>query len=398
MTTTKTDSTDSIWSETFALLCLIQLLGYAHGALLTPTIPLYVTHLGGSPLMVGLVLASFAVTSVLLRPLIGHLADTWNEAAVLTCGCLVLGASLLLFFIPAAAAALAANALRGIGWAALNTGGYTLLALIAPSLRRAEASGYYSGVQSSAGILFPAVALWLIDAPHGGFHAVLGFSAALAVSGAIASLVLGRRAPSQAGAKLFPATDDTGPRGFALVEREVFLPSALLFFLNLTYPAVSAFLVLYARSLGIENIAWYFVVSGATSLLARPALGRLGDRIGGGPSLAAGFALEICALSLLAFASGLALVLAAGILFALGSAIGSSTALAIAIQRANPRRRGKAMASFSVAYPLANGAGALWTGSTVEMAGYFWMYLLGAGLAGIGLAITLVTWAKLRND
>jgi MFS family permease len=137
-----TARTDSIWSQTFALLCLIQLLGYAHGALLTPTIPLYVTHLGGSPLMVGLVLASFAGASVLLRPLIGHLADTWNEAGVLAAGCFLLGASLVLFLVPFAAVTLAANALRGIGWAALNTGGYTLFALIAPAMRRAEASGY----------------------------------------------------------------------------------------------------------------------------------------------------------------------------------------------------------------------------------------------------------------
>jgi MFS family permease len=391
-----TARTDSIWSQTFALLCLIQLLGYAHGALLTPTIPLYVTHLGGSPLMVGLVLASFAGTSVLLRPLIGHLADTWKEAAVLAAGCFLLGASLVLFFVPLAAVTLAANALRGIGWAALNTGGYTLLALIAPAMRRAEASGYYSGVQASAGILFPAVALWLIDAPIGGFHVVIVLSAALAVAGGIASLILGRHAPAEAGDK-FSADAHGAPVSFSLMEREVLLPSALLFCLNLTYPAVSAFLVLYARSLGIENIAWYFVVSGATSLLARPALGRVGDKIGGGPSLAAGFVLEILALSLLAFASSLAWVLAAGILFALGSAIGSSTTLALAIQRANPQRRGKAMASFSIAYPLANGAGALWTGSAVEMAGYFWMYLIGAGLAAAGLLLTLATWSNLRN-
>jgi len=386
MTTSKPDS---IWSQTFALLCLTQLLGYAHNALLTPTLPLYITQLGGSPLTVGFVLAAFAVTSVLLRPFIGHMADRRNEAGVLAFGCALLAASLLWFLIPSVAAALPANALRGIGWAALNTGGYALLATIAPALRRAEASGYYSGVQGGAGILFPAVGLWLMDAPFGGFHAVMLLSGAFAGAGALASFFLrGGRSEAVAGkdeggaARLNPFT----------LEREVFLPSVLLFCLNLTYPATSAFLVLYARTIGIENVAWYFVASGATSLLARPLLGRLGDRIGGGPSLAAGFILEMIALVLLNAASGLALLLVCGVVFALGNAIGSSTALAIAIHRAHPRRRGKAMASFSIAYPAASGAGALLTGSAVEMTGYFWMYLMAAGIAAAGFAATLANW------
>jgi MFS family permease len=387
---------DSIWSPTFALLCLTQLLGYAHSALLTPTIPLYVTQLGGSPFMVGLVLASFATTSVLLRPLIGHMADTRNESGVLAAGCFLMSASVLVFFIPFAEVAMLANALRGIGWAGLNTGGYTLLASIAPARRRGEASGYYSGVQGSAAILFPAVALWLIYAPLGGFRVVMLFSATLAVAAALTSLLLAPRAPAPA---------ERPPEGrsharlnpFALIEREVLLPSILLFCLNLTFPAVTAFLVLYARTIGIENIAWYFVATGATNLLARPVLGRVGDKIGAGPSIAAGFVLEALALFLLAMASGLALVLVAGILFALGNAIGSATTLALAIQRANPERRGKAMASFSIAYPLAMGAGALWTGSAVEIGGYFWMYLAAAGFAAAGLLVTVTKWTKLRS-
>ncbi len=393
MTTAKLDS---IWTRTFALLCLTQLLGYAHNALLTPTIPLYVTHLGGSAFVVGLVLAAFATTSVFLRPVIGYWADRWSEAGVLASGCFILGATLLLFFIPVAETTMLANGLRGIGWAGLNTGGYALLALIAPVMRRGEASGYYSGAQASASILFPAVALWLIDAPLGGFRVVMVLSAALAVTGGIISLVLGRHAPSGASHQLSGSPSEARVSPFALVEPELLLPSALLFGLNLTYPAVSGFLVLYARTIGIENVAWYFVASGSTSLLARPAFGRVGDKIGCGPSLAAGFVLEIFALLLLAVASGLTLVLVSGVLFALGNAIGTATTLALAIQRANPQRRGRAMASFSIAYPLSAGVGALLTGSAVEIAGYFWMYLMAAALGAAGLLVIFTNWSRVK--
>src|ERR1044071_6177819 len=56
--------TDSIWTRAFAVLCFAQLSGYAQHAILTPTLPLYITHLGGSPFILGVVLAAFAGTSV----------------------------------------------------------------------------------------------------------------------------------------------------------------------------------------------------------------------------------------------------------------------------------------------------------------------------------------------
>ncbi len=391
MATTKLDS---IWTPTFALLCLAQFLGYAPHYMLTPTFPLYVTHLGGSPFVVGLVLASFAVTSVLLRPLIGYWADHWNEAGVLVSGLLFQGASILLCLIPVVEATMLANGLRGIGWAGLNTGGYSLLALTAPRARRGEASGYYSGMQSSATILFPAVALWLIDAPLGGFGAVFVVAAALAVIGACAGLVLARYAPHAAHAPQPDSPASWRVEIFSFLERDVLLPSALLFCLNLSVPAATSFLVLYARDIG--NLGWYFVVSGATSLLSRPVLGRASDRIGRGRSLAAAFALQVVALSLLVTASGLTGLLISGVLYMLGAAIGGSTILALAVERANPQRRGRAMATFSVAFPLSAGVGALLTGGAVEIAGYFWMYLIVAGLLTSGLVLTLANWSSLK--
>ena len=54
----------------FVMLCIVQFLGYAQHFVLQPTIPIYVTHLGASPFVVGLMMASFAAISMLLRPLV----------------------------------------------------------------------------------------------------------------------------------------------------------------------------------------------------------------------------------------------------------------------------------------------------------------------------------------
>lgn len=386
----------TIWSQTFALLCLTQMLGYAHNALLTPTIPLYVTDLGGSAFVVGLVLAAFAVASVLVRPLTGYWADTSSEASVLAIGCFTMGASLLPFYLPVLETILLANGMRGIGWAALNTGGLALFASIAPEQRRGEASGYFSAVQGSVSILFPAAALWLIDAPLGGFRVVIALSGAAAIAGGILALVLGRSAPTAAGDRSCGIRKDVPLNPFSLVERQVLLASVLLLCFNVTQPAATGFLVLHARAVGIDDVAWYFVISGSASLLARPVLGRIADKVGVGPPLAAGFFLEVSGLLLLGVASGLSLLLVAGVLYALGTAIGSATTLALAVQRTNPLRRGRAMASFSVAYPLSAGLGSLLLGGAADIAGYFWMYLLAGAMGALGLLIALTNWSRLK--
>src|SRR3989337_945458 len=85
---TTNGQTESIWTPPFMLLCPVQFFGYAQHFVLQPTFPLYITDLGGSPIIVGLVIASFGVASVLSRPVIGYWADRWGGTAVLILGLL----------------------------------------------------------------------------------------------------------------------------------------------------------------------------------------------------------------------------------------------------------------------------------------------------------------------
>jgi MFS family permease len=391
-----TAQTQTLWSHTFILLCCAQFFGSAQHALLQPTFPLYITSLGGTPLQVGLVLACFAVTSVVFRPLIGGWADQWSEAGVSVCGLSLLSVSVFFCFIPFAAATMFANALRGLGWAAMSAAGYSLLALSAPPQRRGEASGYYSGIQASGTILLPALALWLIDAPFGGFPVVFVVAIVLAACGAGTSAVLLRRLPKRIhdlhAAELGPWWQEI----LNVLDREIILASVLSFASHVTFPAVASFLVLYARQIGIDNLGWFYVASGTTSLLARPLLGRVSDRIGRRRALLACFIFQAGALISLAYAGNLIGLIIPGMLYMVGLAMASATTLAIAMEQAKPERRGRAMATFSVALPLSNGVGALICGSLVESFGFFWMYLIASCIAGGGLVVTIANRAHLR--
>jgi MFS family permease len=378
------------------MLCVVQFLGYAQHFVLQPTLPIYVTYLGGTPFVVGLVMASFAVTSMVLRPLVGYWSDRWSEAGVMISGLLIQAASVILCFVPMVGTTLLANGCRGAGWASLNSGGYALLAQCAPAARRGEASGYYSGAQGSASLILPALALWLIDAPFGGFRVVFSVSMAIALLGAGIGVVL-KSTRLQTG----PARQANAPRPWwreilNIPDKDILLASGLLFGLHISLPAVAGFLVLHARQIGIENFAWYYIVSGATSLIARPLLGWASDKIGRGAAIAAGFTLEALALCIVVMATTLGGMLVSGVLYMTGSATGSAATLALALERANPQRRGQVIATYSMAYPLSAFAGSLLTGSAIEIAGYYWMFLLAAALNIPGLIVTLKHWSSLK--
>ncbi|HEX5023323.1 MAG TPA: MFS transporter [Candidatus Binatia bacterium] len=391
-----TEKPESIWTRAFAFLCLAEFLGYAQHFILQPTFPLYITQLGGSPFHVGLVIASFGVTSVMSRPIIGYWADRWSVTGVMILGLFLQTLSISLCFVPFVGALMFANGLRGIGWSGMNTGGYTLLATSAPPTRRGEASGCYGGVQSSATILFPAVALWILNAPSGGFGATFLLAMTLVLLGAGAAIALSREVP-RAPRTIVAGSPETWWREILSVfDRNIVLAAALLVTLHVSLPCFTSFVVLYARQLSIDHFGWYFVVTGITSMLARPLLGRLSDKIGAGRSLIVAFTLESAALLLMPFVSNLAGVMLGGALYFMGSAIGGTRILALAMERAPAERRGRAMASFSVAFPLSNGTGALLSGLVVDLAGYDWMYITAAVPCAVGVILTAQNWRSLK--
>jgi len=392
----KTAKLESLWSPTFTLLCAAQFLGYAQSYVLQPTFPLYVTHLGGSPFVVGLVLGCFGITSVLFRPFIGYWADRWSESGVLILGLLAQAISIMICFIPFIGATMIANAFRGIGWAGMTAGGYTLLATSAPAARRGEAAGYYRGVQSSATILFPAVALWIIDASWGGFRTAFAAAMTMALLGAGVGVTLWRQTPQTARSVPAPSSEPWWRDILNVFDRSIALPAMLLFTLNLSVPCLTSFFVIYAREIGISHFGWYFVVTGTTSLIARPLLGRASDKIGRARSLVVAFTLETIGLLLLPVITTLAGAMVSGILYYMGSAIGGATIFALAMDKAPPERRGRAMASFSVSLPLSTGLGGLLCGWAIDFSGYTGMYLMTAALCALGLVLTGRKWAQLQ--
>ncbi len=379
----------SLFTRPFVLLCLAMILGYANQWLLMPTIPLYVDALGGSAFLAGLAILAFSVPSFTVRPLVGHVADRWNAASVLAVGLSLLAIGSLLMLIPFLAMVFAAGVVRGLGWAGTNIGGYTTLATAAPSQRRGEAAGYYTSATASASIVFPALALWIIDG-RGGFQSVFLLSSLMALLGLPIALALAKEKGTAKGA---PAGADPGWGG--LIERGVLVATGLNLCSTLAMPSVMAFLPLYARSLGIEHIGLFYILAGTTSIIIRPMLGKSSDAMGRGPAIAVGLGAQLIGMVLIALARDLPLILAGGVFVALGSSMIGATTTALAMDLANPQSRGRGMATFSVSYQIGAGVGAIISGALADLIGLRGMYAGSIAITVAGLVILAAAWKLL---
>ena len=380
----------SLFTRPFVLLCVAMVLGYGNQWVMTPVIPLYVHELGGSAFVAGLALLAFSVPSFTVRPFVGRVADRWNATGVLAVGLVLLAAGSLLFLVPLLAMVFIGGVVRGLGWAGLNIGGYTTLATAAPAQRRGEAAGYYTSATASAAIVFPALGLWLIEG-RGGFVAVFLFSAIVALIALPVAAGLARGAPGPRDALQTPAS--AGSAG--LLDRGVLLATGLNLSSTLAMPSVMAFLPLHARALGIDNIGLFYVVAGLIGIVARPVLGKKSDAMGRGPAIGLGLAAQGIGFALILVAQDLTLILCGGIFVALGTSMIGSTTTALAMDLANARFRGQAMATFSVSFQIGAGVGAIIAGALADLAGLRAMYAGSLVITMLGLGLLGLAWRSL---
>ena len=358
-----------LMTREFTLLCTATALGYAHHALLTPILPLFIKKQGGTASLVGLVTAAFSVTSFVLRPFIGRAVDNWSSKGMMLLGTLVLGLCSLGYLVYDAVLLFIVRAIHGIGWAAYNTGSKVLVSATAPTERRGEAAGYYSMSQSVATALVPAIALWLLALVN--FSGVFIVSAATGFLATAATLAMAIKQEARASRSKESFWDN-------LIERSVLMPSTLEFLTKITQPASAIFIPLYAvnRGIAVESLPYYYLAYGLVGIGARGLLGRLSDRIGRYWIISCGTALSVAALVLTSQVSDIVFLALGGLLFGLATAAFAPSVMALAIDRAPRDRLGSAMATYSMAFQLAQGAGGLLGGLLIDTLGYQAMYLI----------------------
>lgn len=349
----------------------------AVGAVL-PVLPRYVHGpLDAGNIAVGIVIGSYAITGLLLRPLAGRFADRrGRKPAVLLGSFLVAGAGFLYLLPFGVPGLIGARLLLGAGEGTVFTAGSAWIVDIAPPERRGRVIGLYGLAVWSGLSVGPLIGELLLHAS--GYTLVWLFAGVAPLVGALIAL----RLPDPFHPT--PADDEHHP----LIAPEAVRPGAALALASLGYATVASFVVLHLEARDIGHGAVVFGVFATMVVLTRLVGGDLPDRVG--PARVAIVAAIVEALGLTAIAVAHSLGVAVVGALAMGAAFSllyPSLSL-IVVDRVPETRRGAALGTFTAFFDAGIGFGAPLAGVAAALGGYESAFLFAATIALVSAATT----------
>jgi MFS family permease len=364
----------------FAGVFVVTFLGLIGVGSVLPVLPRYVHGpLDSTDLAVGVVIGSYAVTGLLLRPVAGRLADTRGRKPTVLLGALLVSLSGVLYLPHLGVSGLiAARLVLGVGEGALYTAGSTWIVDMAPPERRGRILGLY-GLAVWGGLsVGPLLGELLLNAS--GYEAVWIFAAALPLLGA----AVATRVP-----------DDFEPLPHAephpLIAPEAVRPGFSVALASVGYATLAAFIVLLLEDRGVGHGATVFGAFAAMIVIARLIAGNLPDRYGAAPVAVGATVVEAIGLVLIALSHSLPLALLGGMAMGGGFSLLNPSLMLIAVGRVSQAARGAAMGTYTAFFDAGVGIGAPLAGAAAALTDYEGAFLLAAAVALLSALLTLTT-------
>jgi MFS transporter, DHA1 family, multidrug resistance protein len=160
---------------------------------------------------------------------------------------------------------------------------------------------------------------------------------------------------------------------------------------------LSAFLPLYGRevlNLSASDLGWLFGMQTLTTLMVRPGIGLLSDRVGRRAVIATGLTMCSAAVFALSLATSLATVVVVIMTYAAGVAITTAATSAYITDITRRVRYGAAHGVFGTIYDIGDALGPISAGMLVASLGYAHMFQVMAAVAVTMAAAFVIVTAR----
>lgn len=373
---------DRIVTPAFLAIAAAVLAFFVASGMFLPATPRFAAGpLGADALAVGLVLGSFSISSIVLRPFSGRWADRHGRRVML-----VAGAALQ---VVAAAGHLAATSLEllvamrlllGAAEAVFFVGGMAAATDLAPAARRGEVVSLISTALYLGVAIGPVLAEWLLGV--GGFELVWIVAALVSVVAVGVSWVAPETLP--------PGDRRAADAPVALFHRRGLVPGLLVLCGAWGMGGFLAFLPLLGDDLGLDGVGGYLAVFALVVIGLRVVGARLPDRIGAARLSGTALLLSAAGLSVAGLAPTALGLWPATILFGAGVAFTFPAIVALSVLGVPPDERGAVVGTTSLFLDVAFGISPAVLGLLATQAGYPPTFLLSAVVALAGGAWLLI--------
>lgn len=368
---------------------------------LMPLLPFYLSdEFGVNHSVAGVVLASYSVACIVVRPIAGWLLDTFRQRplyllgycgfAALFCGYVF--ASLLGLFI-------LFRITHGLAFGLTSVSGNTIASEIVPQSRMGEGLGIYGLSNTLAMCVGPMIGIALLGKIS--YDALFGLLFLVCLAGFVF-----------ASSVKVPDTHPRRERKFSfdnLVLTKGLLEASSLLFASVPYGITTAFIALYAEEIGISFNSGVYYTSMALGLgISRFCSGKWTDRGGTEKLIVGGLLLVMASYVGLAAIGNLAAAhaeIAATVFLAMAFVQGLSFGTlhpaynTLLVKMTTPDRRGAATSTYQTAWDLGIGIGIFAGGYWADTFGGFdASYGIGAALALAGCVVFLVRRRIVRQS
>ena len=376
---------EKLWGRDFFLNLLVAHFLLAGFFSLFIVVPAFIEFQGGEAWEAGIIIATFGLAGVIVRPMAGRwILKSGPKKVVLLGVGLFIGSTILYIPLPSEWWIVPVRMVQGVGLATAPVATTTIVGNLAPEERRGEGMSYMGNSISIAQLYAPVVGVFLMDA--------IGFSVAFivaAASGVIALLIATlisdskTRIPESA----LPGVDEKTQEGNApLISKPAIFPTIVFLTYAFAMAPVSVFLYTLASDNGLPenfNIGLYFTVMSGMTMLTTLVSGRISDRLGRGAVIVPGLLLVGLAMLILSGVSSVTLFLGAAFLHGVGYGLIYPGINSLVVDRVPPRERGSALATLQQSWDVGASGGNFILGPVVGVYGVASAFLI----VGIG-AIT----------
>ncbi len=356
--------------------------------LLIPVLPFYLTeifHCTSS--IVGIVLCSYAVSALCVRPFSGYLLDTFARKPLYLFAYFIftfmflgyiLAGTLTLFIV--------LRIIHGFAFGTVTVGGNTIVIDVMPSSRRGEGLGYYGLTNNLAMSIGPMVGLFMHNS-HCSFNTIFACSL---VSGTIGLLAASSVKTSyRPQVKRVPISLDR----FILIKG---IPAGVaLLLLSIPYGMTTNYVAMYAKQIGITaETGFFFTFLAIGMAISRIFSGKWVDKGYVTQVISIGFYLVIGSFFLLSYCSNIIvynLQLCTILFFALAVGLGIGFGImfpaynTLFVNLAPNNQRGTATSTYLTSWDIGISIGMLLGGYIAEISTFDKAYLLGSCLTIISM-------------
>ncbi len=346
-----------LWSKEFvAIASSTLLIAWAFYALI-PTLPIYLTReLGISHGHTGMVMASFSVAALLMRPVGGYLADGYPRFVVFVVSLSLMTVAYGIYPLIGGVAAMASlRFIHGAIWGVCHSSTAPVLADIVPPSRLGEGIGIYALSVPVGMTVGPMFGLAILQ-EHG---ADVMFLATLSVSFLSLVLAFFARTPFKPFKRKKFAVQN-------LIHKKALPISWCMFFIMIAFGAIIIFAGIYAGQKEFSNISTFFLCFSAAIFVSRVFLGKLFDRGYFFQLILVALALTAIGMIWLGYAPSPTHFLVGGILNGLGFGILLPTCQAAINTLVDSSERGAANSTYLLSYDLGIGSSSLLVGFLSE--------------------------------